>query len=102
MIIDEAEKMNLIIKRLSTLNQLEEGKSAVLLERFNVVDVIDGFLNTMSVIIEEHGANIFFDNQKNVCVWSDEFLFEEVLVNYFNNALNHMMNTRLSNNVENG
>lgn len=89
-IIDEAEKMNVLIKRLSTLNQLEEGKSAVSLERFNVIDVINGFLNTMSVIIEEKGANIFFDNTKSAYVWSDEFLFEEVLVNYFNNALNHM------------
>lgn len=89
-IIDEAEKMNVIIKRLSTLNQLEEGKSAVSLERFNVVEVINGFLNTMSVIIEDRGAKIFFDAKRHAYVWSDEFLFEEVLVNYFNNALNHM------------
>ena len=94
-IIDEAEKMNVIIKRLSTLNQLEEGKSAVSLERFNVVDVINGFLNTMSVIIEEKGANIFFDNSRTAYVWSDEFLFEEVLVNYFNNALNHMNDDKI-------
>ncbi len=89
-IIDEAEKMNLIVKRLSTLNQLEEGRSAVSLERFNVVEVINGFLNTMSVIIEEKGVNVFFNNKDVAYVWSDEFLFEEVLVNYFNNALNHL------------
>ncbi len=89
-IIDEAEKMNLIVKRLSALNQLEEGRSAVSLERFNVVEVINGFLNTMSVIIEEKGVNIYFNNKDVAYVWSDEFLFEEVLVNYFNNALNHL------------
>lgn len=90
-IIDEAEKMNLLIKKLATLNQLENGSANDLnLERFNVVDVIDGFLNTMAIVIEEHGANIFFNNRDSVYVWSDEFLFEEVLVNYFNNALNHM------------
>jgi len=89
-IIDEAEKMNLMVKKLSTLNQLEQGKSAVTLERFNVVEVIDGFLKNMSVIIEEKGANVFFNNTDVAYVWSDEFLFEDVLVNYFNNALNHM------------
>ena len=89
-IIDEAEKMNLMVKKLSTLNQLEQGQSAVNLERFNVVEVIDGFLKNMSVIIEEKGANVFFNNSDVAYVWSDEFLFEEVLVNYFNNALNHM------------
>ena len=89
-IIDEAEKMNLMVKKLSTLNQLEQGKSAVNLERFNVVEVIDGFLKNMSVIIEEKGASVFFNNTDVAYVWSDEFLFEDVLVNYFNNALNHM------------
>ena len=89
-IIDEAEKMNLMVKKLSTLNQLEQGKSAVTLERFNVVEVIDGCLKNMSMIIEENGANVFFNNTDVAYVWSDEFLFEDVLVNYFNNALHHM------------
>ena len=89
-IIDEAEKMNLLVKRLSTLNQLEEGKSAVLMERFDVIEVINGFLNTMSMIIADHNVQVYFDNSYKEYVWSDEFLFEEVLVNYFNNALNHV------------
>lgn len=44
----------------------------------------------MIVIIEESGANIFFNNTDVAYVWSDEFLFEDVMVNYFNNALHHM------------
>ncbi|MBQ9815074.1 MAG: HAMP domain-containing histidine kinase [Lachnospiraceae bacterium] len=89
-IIDEAEKMNLLVKRLATLNQLEQGAGEVNLERFNIVEVIDGFLNTMSIVIDEHKAKIYFNNKNTVYVWTDEFLFEEVLVNYFNNALNHL------------
>lgn len=89
-IIDEAEKMNVMIKKLAALNQLENGGGDVTLERFSVTDVIDGFLNTMSIVIEEKGANIFFDNTSQVYVWSDEFLVEEVLMNYVNNAMNHM------------
>ena len=89
-IIDEAEKMNLMVKKLSALNQLEQGKSAVTLERFNVVEVINGFLNTMSMIIEENEAKVYFNNADVVYVWSDEFLFEDVLVNYFNIALHHL------------
>ena len=89
-IIDEAEKMNLLIKRLSTLNQLEQGRSAVNLERFDLVEVIRTFLSSMVPIIEESGAKVSFENTEPLYVWSDEFLFEEVLVNYFNNALHHM------------
>lgn len=93
-IIDEAEKMNVLVKRLSTLNQLETGSSAVSLERFDLIKVIDGFLNTMSMIIAEKNIDIYFDNSYHEYVWSDEFLFEEALVNYFNNAINHLDENR--------
>ena len=89
-IIDEAEKMNVIIKRLATLNQLEQGQSEVQLERFDVIEAIDGFLNTMSIVMEEKGVSIYFDNSCKYYVWADEFLFEEVFINYINNALNHV------------
>jgi len=94
-IIDESEKMNLMIKKLATLNQLEQGRSEVSLERFNVVEAIDGFLNTMSIVIEEKNIQIFFNNNDVIYVWSDEFLFEEVLMNYFNNAVNHLDENRI-------
>ena len=94
-IIDEAEKMNILIKRLSALNQLEQGTSAVSLERFDVIAVINGFLNTMSMIIAEKNVDIFFDNSYSVFVWSDEFLFEEAFMNYFNNALHHVDEKRV-------
>ena len=89
-IIDEAEKMNTIIKRLATLNQLEQGQSAVSLVRFDIVEAIDGLLNNMSIIIEEKDVTVYFDNEKPAYVWTDEFLFEEVFINYINNALNHV------------
>ncbi|MBO7730180.1 MAG: HAMP domain-containing histidine kinase [Lachnospiraceae bacterium] len=94
-IIDEAEKMNILIKRLSALNQLEQGTSAVSLERFDVIAVINGFLNTMSMIIAEKNVDIFFDNSYSEYVWSDEFLFEEAFMNYFNNALHHVDDKRV-------
>ncbi len=89
-IIDEAEKMNLMVKKLADLNLLENSSNEVQLEQFDVVAVIDGFLNTMALVIEEKEIDVFFDNSKSVGVWSDEFLFEEVLMNYFNNAVNHL------------
>ena len=94
-IIDEAEKMNLMVKRLATLNQLENNSNELILERFNLTEVIDGFLNRMAIVIEEKQANIYFDNTVPVYVWSDEFLVEEAFMNFFNNALNHMDDDRI-------
>ncbi len=89
-IIDEAEKMNMMVKRISSLNKLEQGQGDITLERFDVVEVINGYLNTMALIFEEKGVDIYFNNKNIIYVWSDEFLFEEVLMNYINNALNHV------------
>lgn len=89
-IIDESEKMNTMIKRLATLNKLEQGSSEVIMERFNVIEVIDGFLNRIAPILNEKEINVYFNNENVIYVWSDEFLFEEALMNYINNAINHV------------
>ena len=89
-IIDESEKMNVMIKKLATLNKLEQGSSEVIMERFNVIEVIDGLLNRMAPIISENEINLYFNNENVIYVWSDEFLFEEALINYINNAMNHV------------
>lgn len=89
-IIDESEHMNVMIKKLSTLNKLEQGRSEVIMERFDVIEVIDGFLNRMAPILSEKEIKLYFNNTNVIYVWSDEFLFEEVLMNYLNNAMNHV------------
>ena len=46
-IMDEASKMNKLLKNLLTLNQLESGKDAVVMERFDIVSLIRGVLQTI-------------------------------------------------------
>ena len=41
-IIDEAGKMNNMVKKLLTLNQLEFGNDQVTMERFNITELIRG------------------------------------------------------------
>ena len=43
-IIDEAAKMNKLVKNLLTLNQLESGKDAAVMERFDLTALIKGVL----------------------------------------------------------
>lgn len=42
-IMDEAQKMNTMVKKLLTLNEVEFGKETVQLERFNVSEVLRGW-----------------------------------------------------------
>ncbi len=50
-IMDEASKMNKLVKNLLTLNQLESGKDAAVMERFDLTALIKGVLSTMDIMI---------------------------------------------------
>lgn len=89
-IIDEASKMNKLVKNLLTLNQLESGKDAPLMERFDIVSLIKGVIGSMHIMIEQKEATVIFEETEPVYVWADEFKTEEVVTNYTSNALNHL------------
>ena len=89
-ITDEAAKMNSIVQKLLTLNQLEFGQDTVSMERFDIVEVIKGYLTSARILISQHEANVHMEDYKPVEVWGDVFKAEEVFNNYFTNALNHL------------
>ena len=89
-IIDEANKMNTMVKKLLTLNQLEFGNDQTVMERFDLTALINGVISGMRLLISEKGANVSFKVSEPVYVWGDEFKIEEVVTNYMSNALNHL------------
>lgn len=88
-IIDEAEKMNQMVKNLLTLNQLESGNDQVVFERFDVVEVIQGVINATAILREQNGISLTFSPEKPMYVWADEFKTEQVLTNYISNAIHY-------------
>ena len=93
-IMDESAKMNKLVKNLLTLNQLESGKDAAVMERFDIVSLIRGVLQSMEIMIQQKDAKVIFEAEKPVYVWADEFKIEEVVTNYTSNALNHLEGDR--------
>jgi signal transduction histidine kinase len=88
-IIDESGKMNNMVKKLLDLNQLEFGNDVVTMERFDIVALINNFINSAEILIEQNGINIRLEQSQPIYVWADEFKTEEVVRNYFSNAMNH-------------
>ena len=93
-IIDEAAKMNKLVKNLLTLNQLESGRDEMTVERFDIVSVIRGVLQSMDIMIQQKEAKVSFNADKPVYVWADEFKTEQVIRNYLTNAIHHVDNER--------
>ena len=94
-IIDESNKMNLMVKKLLTLNQLEFGNESVTMERFDLVELIRGILNVSQILIKEKNIVLIFEEKEPIYVWADEFKVEEVITNFFNNAINHVKNENI-------
>ncbi len=88
-IMDEAGKMNTMVKKLLDLNQLEFGNDVVVMERFDIVSMISNFLATAEILIEQNGIELRHKAQESIYVWADEFKTEEVVRNFFSNAMNH-------------
>ncbi len=88
-IMDEADKMNRMVKQLLTLNQLEFGNEVVAMERFDLTELIQGVIQSTAILREQGGIALTFHNPGQICVWADEFKTEEVLTNFLSNAIHY-------------
>ena len=89
-IIDEAAKMNNMVKKLLSLNQLEFGNDTVNMERFDLTELVKGVVQSAQLLASQKEAEIRFLQEAPIYVWGDEFKIEEVVTNYVSNALNHV------------
>lgn len=89
-IMDEAAKMNQMVKNLLTLNQLEFGDEDIVFERFDITELIRGILQSMEILAQQAEAQVIFGLREPVYVWADEFKVEQVLRNYISNAFHHV------------
>lgn len=89
-IIDEATKMNTMVKRLLTLNEIEFGGVKLNIECFELVEFINQIVAAKNILLSETGASIVFEEKAPVYVWADEYLIEEVITNYLTNAIHYV------------
>jgi signal transduction histidine kinase len=89
-IMDEADKMNKMVKKLLSLNELEFGNNQANLERFDIVTLIESVLSATEILFKQKEVTLYFEQTTPVYVWADEYLIEQVVTNYISNALNHV------------
>ncbi len=90
-IVDEADKMNKMVKKLLNLNQLEFGCGQVHLEHFDLSSVIQSVVSASEILVKQKGVTLSYRRSETpLMVWADEYMIEEVVTNYVSNALNHV------------
>ncbi len=90
-IVDEASKMNNMVKKLLTLNQLEFGNDVVAMERFDVTALVKNYVQSAGILTRQNEITVRMEEYGPVYVWGDVYKTEEVFTNYFSNAVNHCM-----------
>lgn len=90
-ICDESRKMDQMVRRLLSLNQLEFGNQMLDISRFNITELILGKLNSFELVLKQKNIEVEF-KEEDCFVWGDEFLLEEVVSNYLSNAINYVKN----------
>lgn len=94
-IVDEADKMNKMVKKLLSLNQLEFGNGQVHLEHFDIQEVVKSVIASSDILFKQKEIHVSFVEKEPVFVWADEYMTEEVVTNYVSNAVNHIDGERI-------
>lgn len=88
-ICDEAAKMNTLVQKLLTLNQLEFGNEPITMERFDLVTLVNNQVQSADILLRQNNIRMQVMEHVPVFVWGDEFKTAEVFSNYLSNAIHH-------------
>lgn len=93
-IVDEAKKMNRMVRELMNLSAIEQGKDLPEMSLFPLYELVQEVLSSNSLPLSQEEAHVELDIPRELKVWADRFKIAEVLQNYLNNALNHLEEPR--------
>lgn len=89
-IIDEANKMNRLVRNLLDLNELEFGRDNLELSQFDIVELIYNCCLSYEIMVRTEGITLQLPKRDDrTLVWADEFKVEHILNNYLSNALHY-------------
>ena len=88
-ILDEADKMDKLVKQLLELLKLEYGKREFNNKSFDIIALIKEVLRNCDVMIKEKNIELDFNCEETIEVFADDFYIEQVITNYVTNAIKY-------------
>ena len=89
-ILDEANKMDKMVKELLELMKLEHGAKKLNNVFFNITELINEEIRKYTVLLNENDINVKFNLKEPVYVYADENFIEQVINNYLSNAIKNI------------
>lgn len=88
-ILDEATKMDRLVKQLLELMKLEYGRMEFNNTEFNVVELEKEILRKSKVMMEKENVEFEFEENEPINVLADDFYIDQVITNYVTNAIKY-------------
>lgn len=90
-IMDEAEKMDKLVKDLLALSKIESGNISLKMQAFDIIHLVEKVYNKYKPIFRENNMDAsLIKKDKILKVLGDPSKIEQVLVNFINNGINHI------------
>lgn len=88
-IIEESDRLNLLVNDILELSVLQSGSSTLDIEKFNLTELINNILRRYSILKQNDSYNFIFDYKEDLIVEADKLRIEQVIYNLLNNAVNY-------------
>ena len=88
-IMDEAEKMDRLVRDLLKLSQIEAGVFQLNPTAFSLSALLDEMVQKFQPVLAEKAIALEREDQLDCNVYADRLRVEQILTNYLNNAIDH-------------
>lgn len=88
-IIDEADRLNILVGDILTLSRLQENSDVLNLEYFDLIEVINDVVKKYDIVRELEDYKIICEMPDNALVKADKNKLTQVIYNLVNNAINY-------------
>lgn len=88
-IIQEADRLNVLVNDILNLSKLENNKDELTMEDYDIVDEIKSILNRYQIIKETENYKLLLNAPEIAVVHADKNKINQVLYNLINNAINY-------------
>lgn len=90
-IIDETERLNLLVNDILELTKLQADVENLHYEKINLNELLERMISKFSYLEDVKGYHFLFQScEKNIMIYADLIRMEQVVYNLINNAINHI------------
>lgn len=88
-IIEETNRLNLLVNDIIDLSQIQAKAITLNYEKFDLTSLIKNIIHRYDILVEQENYNIIFEETKKIEVYADKVRIEQVIYNLLNNAINY-------------